>query len=162
MVACEIDLVEFSIRCAALGKNLDAGISSRSDVLCISPKDDSGLVSSMTLLIAFNIDWVCLHRIANGHLWSSSTGKPNNFSASRRVNGPQLWISYCRMVHCAASSQSVIHHTLNSTCLSRIGWILGWQNDSTFWVFSSYIVDKLIAFLSHIRGTLPQNVVSQI
>ena len=56
MIIYEIDLIEFFIRCAVLSKNLNAGISSRFDVLCISFKDDSDLISSMILLIAFNID----------------------------------------------------------------------------------------------------------
>ena len=54
MIAYEIDLIEFFIRCAALGKNLNTGIFLRFDVLCISLKDDSDLVSSMTVGIQPN------------------------------------------------------------------------------------------------------------
>ena len=54
VIACDIDVAGFStqsVAVAALGKNLGAAISSRSDVLCISSKDDSGRGSSWVGLV---------------------------------------------------------------------------------------------------------------
>ena len=56
IIIYEIDLIKFFIRYAILDKNLNTRIFSRFDVLCIFLKDDNNLISSIILLIAFNID----------------------------------------------------------------------------------------------------------